>query len=55
MTIPPVSTTPPTAPVAQTTQQPRPAGRDSDGDNDGSTAKVKPTNPGLGKVADHSA
>ena len=54
MTIPPISTTP-TAPVAQAAQQSRPAARDSDGDNDGSTAKVKPTTPGLGKVADHSA
>ena len=54
MNIPPVST-PPTVPVAQATQSTRPAGRDADGDNDGTTTKVKPTNPGLGKVADHSA
>ena len=55
MSISPVSTlpTPPTAPAAQAAQAAPPAPRDSDGDNDGS--KVKPSNPGLGKVADHTA
>ena len=55
MNIPPVSTTVPNTPIGPAVQAPPPSQKDSDGDNDGSTGKVKSSNPGLGKVADHTA
>ena len=53
MNIPPVSPTVPNTPVGPVPQVTPPAQKDADGDHDGT--KVKPSNPGLGKVADHSA
>jgi hypothetical protein len=55
MSIPPVSSALPTTPAVPAAQVAPPVAKDSDGDHDGSTGKVKPSNPGLGKLADHSA